>query len=337
MKKRKMKKPKSHVAQWKKDEVKKLADLIRKHKIVGIVDLMFLPSLQLQKMRVNLKGKALLKMSRLPLIKLAIEQVSKDYKGIEELSERAVGLCAIILSNENPFKLAKILNDPKSSAPAKAGQIAPNDIIVPAGPTSFAPGPIIGELGRVGIKSGVEDGKIAIKEDKLLVREGEEIDKDKASVLARLGIEPMEIGINLLGVYENGVVFDKKVLAIDEKGFMQNLRSAVVNAFALTLGLAYPTADNVKLLISRAFRESKAIVDEVGILTSENVGDELIKAERGGLSLKSKLGLPEVVPKVEEKEGSVSDKDKEEFEKQQKVAQDVLSKLQDEKIKEGRS
>jgi large subunit ribosomal protein L10 len=42
--------------------------------------------------------------------------------------------------------LYKILQKSKSSAPAKAGQTAPNDIYVKAGKTSFAPGPIIGEL-----------------------------------------------------------------------------------------------------------------------------------------------------------------------------------------------
>ncbi|MBI2112759.1 50S ribosomal protein L10, partial [Candidatus Woesearchaeota archaeon] len=37
-----------------------------------------------------------------------------------------------------------MLEKNKSNAPAKPGQVAPKDITVKAGATSFAPGPIIG-------------------------------------------------------------------------------------------------------------------------------------------------------------------------------------------------
>jgi len=66
---------------------------------------------------------------------------------------------ALLFTKENPFKLYNKLQKSKSSAPAKAGQTAPSEIVVPKGPTPFAPGPIIGELGALGIKTAVENIK----------------------------------------------------------------------------------------------------------------------------------------------------------------------------------
>ena len=61
----------------------------------------------------------------------------------------------------------------KTAAPAKPGDIAPEDILVKAGDTPFKPGPIVGELQKAGIPAAIEGGKIVIKKDKVLVKKGE--------------------------------------------------------------------------------------------------------------------------------------------------------------------
>ena len=60
----------------------------------------------------------------------------------------------------------------KSTAPAKPGDIAPEDIIVKEGETPFKPGPIVGELQKAGIPAAIEGGKIVIRKDKVLVEKG---------------------------------------------------------------------------------------------------------------------------------------------------------------------
>ena len=117
----------------------------------------------------------------------------------------------VLFSKENPFSLFKVLKKNKSSAPAKAGQKAPKDILVSKGGTNLPPGPMISQLSNVGIKTGVENGKIAIKEDCIVAKEGDEISQPLAEVLTRLEIEPMEIGLNLSAVYENGEILTKSV------------------------------------------------------------------------------------------------------------------------------
>jgi large subunit ribosomal protein L10 len=286
-----MSKLKAFVSEKKKQEVNKLKELMKSYPIIGIVDMENLPAPQLLKMKNQLNGKAVVRMSKGRLIKVAIDQLKDEVKGIEQLKEFIRGMPALILTKENPFKLFKTLQKSKSSAPAKPGQTAPNDIVIQAGPTSFAPGPIIGELGSLGIKTAIEDGKVAIKADKLLVEEGQVIDEKQAALLSRLGIEPMEVGLNLIAVLEDGTVFTKKILAVDEQEYVDNIKAMSSEAFNLAMFIAYPCKDTIDMLIAKASREARALADSQDIMTEDNVPAILAKAERQMQSLKAKAKI----------------------------------------------
>ncbi|MBW2983365.1 50S ribosomal protein L10, partial [Candidatus Woesearchaeota archaeon] len=192
------------VSQDKKEAVNSFTKLIEEYPVIGAVDVENLPALQLSRMREQLRGTVLIKMTKRRLLTRALNEAKKD--GISELIPYLKGMPALIFTKESPFKLYGLLKKSKSKAPIKAGQTAPNDIVVPAGPTGFAPGPVIGELGAVGIKAGIDGGKVAIKQDAIVAKEGEEISSRLAGLLTRLGIEPMEIGLNLTAAWENGEI-----------------------------------------------------------------------------------------------------------------------------------
>ena len=151
------------------------------------------------------------------------------------------------------------------------------------------------------IKSGVEDGKVAIKEDSLVVKEGEVISADLAGILTRLGIEPMEIGLDLVAVYEEGSIFTKNVLAIDEDEYMNNIATAASDSFRLALSMAYTTEDTIKTLIQNAFNDSKAIGLSEGILADELVKEILARAETEMNGLKTQFNIETAENKIEEK------------------------------------
>ena len=289
----------AHVAQYKKDVVKKLTDLMSKYPIVGLVDLENLPAPPLQKMKSQLRGKVEIFMTKKRLIRLALEKAKETKPGLEKLEEYFRGMPALIFTNDNPFSLFKTLKKSKSPAPIKAGQTAPKEIVIKSGPTGFAPGPIISELGSVGIKCGVVDGKVAIKEDSVVAKEGDKVDQNLAGILTRLGIEPMEVGLNIVAVFEDKVIYDQKTLDIDEEKFNQDLSKAASWAFNLAFEAAYPTKDTINLLLGKAFQDSKAIGLEANIIDQGIIDDLLGKAERSMQSLKSTANID--TPKAEEK------------------------------------
>lgn len=282
-------KPKAVVSQKKIEGVEKLVKSIDKYNVVGVVDLTNLSAEQLAKMRDKLRKDVNIQVAKKHLLRIALEKSSNKKKGVENLVSLIRGSPALLLSNSNPFKLASIINKSKTKTAAKPGQVAPNDIKVNAGPTSFAPGPILGELGAVGIKAGVEGGKVAIKEDSIVVSEGQVIKTDVAGILARLGIEPMEVGLNLLAVYEEGLVFDKKVLLVDEKEYLEKIKIAYTNAFNLAFNAGYPTKANIKMLVGKAYRDATGLAESQNILTKSTVGVIIGKAHRIASNLSEKL------------------------------------------------
>ncbi|MBW3010683.1 50S ribosomal protein L10 [Candidatus Woesearchaeota archaeon] len=279
-------------ADWKKRLVKDYEKLLEEYPVIGIVNFSSLPVPQLQQMREKLRKDVVIRGGRKKLFNRAIDNMSKKIAGLEKLKEyTAKGLPGILFTKENPFSLYKKLQKSKTAAPAKAGQTAPKDIVVPAGPTSFSPGPIIGELGSAGIKAGIEGGKVVIKADSTVVKEGQEINAQMAGLLSRLGIHPMEIGLNIVAIFEEGTVYPKSVLSIDEKKFIEDLGTAGQWAFNLAMNAGILTKETTELMITKAFNDAKALALAQDIMADAVMEDLLAKANAQMQSVKQNAKL----------------------------------------------
>ena len=315
----------AHVSDYKKEVVSRLVNLISEYPIIGIVNMENLPAPQLQKMRAQLRNDFVITMTKIRLTKIAFQQAKSKKKNLEELEQFLTGEPALIFTRENPFRLSKTLQKSKSPAPAKAGQIAPRDIMVNKGATSFAPGPIIGELAIAGIKAGVEAGKVAIKEDSVVVKSGEKIKPKVAEILTRLGIQPMEVGLDLVAVYENGLVYKRDILSIDEKEYLSRLANASRWAFNLANFIAYPTKENIRLLVGKANNDAKALGIAQNIFDSGIVESLLAKAQQQMKSLKESANIEVFETKHEAKEETESKIEKSEKEQQESKSEEQKS------------
>jgi len=273
----KIKKGRAQVSAFKQKAVQEIKALLDHYPVVAIINLENLPAKQLQKMKTKLRKDVEIKVTKKSIIEHALDLSNK--KDISKLKVHLVGSPALLLSKENPFRIYKLLKQSKSSAAIKAGQATPKDLMIPAGPTPFAPGPIIGELGMMKIKAGIEAGKIVIKEDAHVAKKGDIVNDKLASLLLRLGIEPMEIGLNLVAAYENGDVMTGDILDIDDKVFMQKIQTAARDTMNLAVEIAYMSNDTITLLIQKSYRNSKAIAIERDILADEVVEQILAKAD----------------------------------------------------------
>lgn len=283
--------PKAHVAQCKKDQVKQLVELFKSYPIIGVLNMEGLPASQANVIRAKLRGQVAMTMAKKRLIRLAIEQVKADKPGIEKIEEHFTGMPGLLFTKENPFAIFKLIKKSKSPAAAKAGQKAPKDLVIKAGATPFAPGPVISELAGLGIKSKVDGGKIAIISDTVVAKEGSVISDKLASMLMRLGITPMEIGLDLVALYEKGFIFKKDVLDIDEDKLLAQVTQAAKHAFNLSVETAYVTKDNRELLVQKAFKEAKALSLESAFITEATKDELLARADAQAKALKEEARL----------------------------------------------
>jgi len=242
------------------EAVENLAGLIRNYPIIGILSLYKTPASALQKIKKELKGKAVIKVAKKSTLLLALEKAGKS-----NLKEFVTDYPAIILANINSFKLYLFLQKKKTPATAKPGDIAAKDIEVKAGPTDLPPGPAISTLTKVKIPAKVEAGKIAIMKDAVVCKAGEKVSLGLASALQLLKIEPMEIGLNIVVMEEAGVVYKKEQLFIDEEKLLNDIRLAIQNAFNLSINSEYPTKETIGFMLSKAYWNAKQLVTEAKI------------------------------------------------------------------------
>jgi large subunit ribosomal protein L10 len=265
----------AHVSEAKKKELVRITKLLKEAKNIGILDLTSLPSAQFQQIKSKLKSKMLVTVTKKALIRLALEKIKEEKKGIEEL-EKDLENCipALLITEEDSFKIAKTLDNNKSSIAAKPGQTAPRDILIPAGPTEFPPGPIIGELGQAGIVASVEDGKIVVQQDSTIAKAGDILTVKQTGVLDKFGIEPMQIGLNLKSIYQDGQVFKSDVLSISEEEYIENLQNSVREALNLAVFVSYPTQETTEILLQKAEREALALSTKVPETKEETPTEE---------------------------------------------------------------
>jgi len=275
----------AHVAEWKLGEIEQLTNLLTENKIIGIAEIGGIPGPQLQKMRENIREKAQLRCAKNSLICRALDDAEKKVKGISGLKENINGQAVIIATDMNPFTLFKEMKTTRTMAPAKGGEIAAHDIEVKAGDTPFKPGPVVGELQKAGIPAAIQEGKVVIKTDKVIVPAGEKIPVDVAQMLTRLEIFPIEIGMTLNAVFEDGSIFKPDVLDIDLDKFMLQLQQASSNAFSLALETVWINKATIKHLLQKAHSNAHILALEKNIYTKETIKQLLSKANASMLSI----------------------------------------------------
>jgi large subunit ribosomal protein L10 len=277
----------AHVASWKHGEVSEITSLMTHHKIIGIIDIGGIPAPQLQQMRGGIRAKAQIRASKNTLILKALDDAESQIKGISALKNEVHGQAAIIATDMNPFALFQEIKATRKNAPAKGGETASHDIEVLAGDTPFKPGPIVGELQKAGIPAAISEGKVVIKSDKVLVEAGQKISQELAQMLSRLDIFPIELGLKLNAVYENGDIYRPDVLDIDMDRFMGQLRTASFTALGLAMETGWANAQTIRPLLAKAYRSAHTLAVEKNIYTKDTMKSLLAKAQASMLSVTS--------------------------------------------------
>ena len=268
--------PSHLVLEEKSGEVDQIKEILVQYKSIGIASLKKVRAPQLQELKKSLQGQVYLRVLKNTLTKIAIENLNKeDLKKLEPFLE---GSNVLLFTNLNPFKLALLLEKGKVKTTAKSGDIAAMDVVVPQGNTGQPPGPIISQLNGVGLPTRIESGSVWVAKDTLVVRKGEVINERLASVLSKLGIKAVEAGLSMRAVYDEGLMVLEQQLHLDIEGTRKMLQQNQAEAFALALGIVYPSPDTIKLLLSVAHQKAAALSMSAGIVTKDTIADLIRKA-----------------------------------------------------------
>lgn len=275
------------IPETKKETVKELSNLIKSKKTVLIASIKNLPGSQFQEISKKLRRKAVVKVPKKNLIFRAID--SAEGEEIKKLKDEITDSVAILFSDLDSYELAGELMENKTPSKAKAGQEAPEDIQVEAGPTDLVPGPAISELGSLGIQIEIKDGKINIKEPRVIAKAGEKIKQNAADVMSKLDIKPFSVGFIPVSAFDtkDGKLYLE--IKIDKEGTLKELKSAYGRALPFAVSIGYTSKDTIKFLISKAGVQANKInriftgepepVAEAAPTATEEIKEETKKEE----------------------------------------------------------
>jgi large subunit ribosomal protein L10 len=106
-------------------------------------------------------------------------------------------------------------------------------------------------------------------------------------MLTRLEIFPVEIGMNLHGVFEDGNIFKPDVLDIDIDKFIGKMKSASLNSFILAIELGWVSKDTITQLLIKAHQNAYILAIEQGIINKDTIKNLLSKAYANMNALKN--------------------------------------------------
>ena len=267
------------VPEWKKKVVEEIKGYLRKYKYVLIADLYKVRAAQLQELRRALRGKALIKVLKNTLFSRAIDDLNGQKEGLQALKAYLRGQNIFIFTNENPFKMARTIDQFKVKVLPSPGDVATNDIVIPAGNTGLPPGPIISTFGSLGIPTKIESGSIWIVKDTVVARKGDVISHELAYILSKLDLKVLELGITLKAAYVDGIVIPGEELKLDIEGTKKAISEAFQEALNLSLNIAYPTSENTPLLLQMAHIRALSVALAASYPSKDTIGLLLAKAE----------------------------------------------------------
>ena len=281
------------IPEWKRREVEELAAFLDQYESIGVVDITGIPSRQLQQVRRELHETAELRVARNTLIERALESADRE---LETLTEHVTGQVGVIGTDNNPFGLYRRLEESKTSAPINAGETAPDDIVVPEGDTGVDPGPFVGDLQNVGANARIEGGSITVLDESTVLEAGGTVSDTLAGVLSELGIEPKEVGLDLRGVFADGVTFEPAELELDVEQYRADLTAAAGSARSLAAASGFPASGAVGLVLATANADAKQLGLEATLLEPGVVPDLLSRADSQLRALAAQIDDQEALP-----------------------------------------
>jgi len=259
------------------ETVERVTELAKKYPVIAVTTLSKVRSTQLMAVRKALRGHAEVYVVKNKLAILGLKNAG--IKNADQLLSHLSGQNALIFSTYDPFKLFLTLDKSHVYLHARAGDKAPNDIIVPAGNTSLPAGPVLSEFREAGISTKIEGGSIWVNKDSVALKKGGEVTPKLASLLSKLNIKPIRAGLTIALAYEDGLIYSGDLVAIDLEKYRQSLVDAYTSAKGLSILIGYVTKETAPDIIAKAYREAVSVAVEAGFVTKETAPLILGKAE----------------------------------------------------------
>ncbi|KAJ3515895.1 hypothetical protein NLJ89_g1474 [Agrocybe chaxingu] len=288
----------------------KLKELLAKYPSIFLVNVDNVGSNQMHQIRVSLRGKGVVLMGKNTMVRRALRTILSENPQFERLLPYIRGNIGFVFTDQDLKEVRDLITANKVAAPARAGALAPKDVIVPASNTGMEPGKT-SFFQALGIPTKIARGTIEIVSDVKVVTAGTRVGPSEATLLNMLNISPFTYGMAVVQIFDQGNIFSPDVLDIDEQELIDRFLSGIKTIAAISLALNYPTIVSVTHSLVNAYKNLLAIslATEYTFEGADKIKEYLANPEAFAVAAPVAEAAPTAAAAVEEKEEEKEESD----------------------------
>jgi len=249
----------------------KLTDLCVNYPRALLVGVDHVASKQMQDIRMELRGKAVVLMGKNTMIRKALTIGHETYPeaGLDKLRAATNGNMGFIFATNCTLDdIRETIKAHRKSAAAKTGQLSMVDLFIPSGPTGMDPSQTA-FFQALNIGTKIVKGQIELVSDFKILSVGDKVSPSAAVLLQKLNIRPFEYGMEVQQVFQDGSVFAAAVLDIKEEVLISKFLGGVANMAAFSREVGIPTEAGLPHAFGNAFRNVASLVADIDFTFKE--------------------------------------------------------------------
>ena len=226
----------------------KLYSYLDEYKTIYVVSVNNVGSNQMHQIRKAIRGTGVVLMGKNTMVRRALRNKLADHPEYERLLEEVIGNVGFVFTNGDLKQVRDMLISNRVQAPAKAGALAPINVTIPAGNTGMEPGKT-SFFQALGVPTKIARGTIEIVSNVDLIKAGSKVGASEAALLNMLNISPFTYGMTIKSIYDDGNVFDPKMLDITDEVLLAAFAQGIATVASVSLGASFPTIASVPHLL----------------------------------------------------------------------------------------
>jgi len=295
----------------------KFVSTFEKYTRVLVVSVDNIGSAHLQSIRKQLRGKATILMGKNTMMRKAIRNNSERNPKWAALLPAIIGNVGLVFTEGDLGEIRDVLLSLKVPAAAKAGIIAPQDVVIPKGQTTLEPTKT-SFLQALNIASKINKGTIEILNDVHIIKVGDKVGPSEAQLLQMLDIRPFHYGLNVQSVYDNGSVYGAAILDLKDSDLLARFGQGIANVAAVSLGIGAASLAAFPHVVVNGYKNllAIAVATDYTFKQAQKLKDLLSNPEALAAATKA-AQAPAPAAKADDKKGGAPAK-KEEPKKEEK-------------------
>jgi large subunit ribosomal protein LP0 len=146
------------------------------------------------------------------------------------------------------------------------------DVKIPAGPSGLEPAQT-SFFQALNINTKIVKGMIELAAEVHLIHAGDKVSLSAQALLAKMNIKPFEYGMTIDKVYQDGSVFDAKVLEITDDVLIGKFMNGVSHVAAFGREIGIPTEAGLPHMIVSCFKNIVSLTVDIDFSAGEKADE----------------------------------------------------------------